>query len=144
MFWFGVEISLNVHAESGNTSTSALLILPRDYGIVGLVCSTDRDQLNALLSKNLTSWSGRTQAMEVLLSRHAAFCDLTRPSGFSSFLLTRKVTEQMLLGAGPGPARRIGGSYLCTARAASEVYMRRTQSQRFVIDICMGLSSQFE
>ena len=56
MFCFGVEISLNVHAESGNTSTSALFILPRDYGIVGLVRSTDRDQLTALLGKTLLAY----------------------------------------------------------------------------------------
>ena len=56
MFCFGVEISLNMHAESRNTSTNALFILPRDYGIVGLVNSMDRNQLSAVLGNTLLAY----------------------------------------------------------------------------------------
>ena len=45
-----------MHAESVNTSTNALFILPRDKGIVGLVHSTDRDQLTALRDKTLLAY----------------------------------------------------------------------------------------
>ena len=45
-----------MHAESENTSTNALFILPRDNGIVGLVRSTDRDQLTVLLGKTLLAY----------------------------------------------------------------------------------------
>ena len=45
-----------MHAQSENTSTNALFILPRDKGVVGLVHSTDRDQLTALLGKTLLAY----------------------------------------------------------------------------------------
>ena len=45
-----------MYAESEYTSTDVLLILPRDDDIVGLVHSTDRDLLTALLGKTLLAY----------------------------------------------------------------------------------------